>query len=197
MTKTNPTDTSATNTESTAPAEAPTLEASMTPSFWLLKDGTAPKLGARAEGGIRFHVLADAERQHLFVAITGNESGGYFSREKVPFDKIEACLATSQTGKPFPSKTFKNAFVGRSSNNAGFMTAVLRSMNLLAVAPDAETQHVKSGDWAAWKKTMLAETGTLVVATVVSGGEKQAESESIADHKEHKKTLTIPRKKSP
>ena len=197
MTKTNSTDTSPADTESTAPTDAPTPHATITPQFWLLKEGTAPKLGARAEGGIRFHVLADAERQHLFVAITGNPSGGYFSRERVPFEKIEACLDAIPSGKPCPSKAFKETFVGRSSNNAGFLVAVLRSEGLLAAAPDAESQHVRHGDTATWKKAMFAETGTLIAPAVVNGGEKQVESEPVPDHTEHKKTLTIPRKKSP
>ena len=193
MTKTNSTDTSPAITESTAP----TPDVTTTPSFWLLKEGTAPKLGARAEGGIRFHVLADAERQHLFVAIVANASGGYFSRERVPFEKIEACLDAIPSGKPCPSKAFKETFVGRSSNNAGFLVAILRSEGLLAAAPDAESQHVRHGDTATWKKVMFAETGTLIAPTVVNGGEKQVESEPVPDHTEHKKTLTIPRKKSP
>lgn len=196
MTKTNPTDTSPTDTGSTAPDDTMT-GASTSPSFWLLKEGTAPKLGARAEGGIRFHVLADAERQHLFVAIVANPSGGYFSRERVPFEKIEACLDAIPSGKPCPSKAFKDTFVGRSSNNAGFLVAVLRSEGLLAAAPDAESQHVRHGDTATWKKAMFAETGRLIAPTVVNGGEKQVESEPVPDHTEHKKTLTIPRKKSP
>jgi hypothetical protein len=64
--------------------------------------------------------------------------------------------------KPFPSKALRDAFEGRSSNNAGFMVAVLRAEGLLGPAPDAETQHVITGDWAAWKKAMLAVTGTLI-----------------------------------
>jgi len=52
MTKTNPTDTSPTIPESATPADATRLEATDTQSFWLLKGGTAPKLGARAEGSI-------------------------------------------------------------------------------------------------------------------------------------------------
>lgn len=127
MTKTNPTDAPPTNTESATPPDATTTDVTITPSFWLLKEGTAPKLGARAEGGIRFHVLADAERQHLFVAIVANPSGGYFSRERVPFDKIEACLDTIPSGKSCPSKAFKETFVGCSSNNAGFLVTVLRN----------------------------------------------------------------------
>lgn len=191
MTKTNSTDTSPANTESTAP----TPDATITPSFWLLKEGTAAKLGARAEGGIRFHVLADAERQHLFVAIVANPSGGYFSRERVPFEKIEACLDAIPSGKPCPSKAFKETFVGRSSNNAGFLVAILRSEGLLAAAPDAEAQHVRHGDTATWKHAMFSETGTLIAPAVENDGEKQVEGEPVPDHSEHKKTLTIPRKK--
>jgi hypothetical protein len=81
MTKTNPTDTSPTTTESSTPADATTPDATITQSFWMLKDGTAPKLGARAEGSINYNVLADNERQQLFIAITGNKGGGYFSKE--------------------------------------------------------------------------------------------------------------------
>lgn len=196
MTKPIPTDSTPTLTESPAPADATTPEVIIKQSFWLLKERTAPKLGARAEGGISYHVLADTDRQHLFIAITGNQSGGYFSREQVPFDKIEACLDTFQSAKPFPSKAFKEAFSGRSSNNAGFLVAVLRSEGLLAAAPEAETQHVRCGDWSAWKKTMLAEVGVLIPPTVTNGGKKQDEGEPEPDHKEHKKTLTIPKKKS-
>src|SRR5471030_2824043 len=131
MTKSPTTDASATNNEPTRPADTAALDSAITPSFWLLKDGTAPKLGARAEGGIRYQVLADHDRQHLYIAITGNESGGYFSRERVPFDKIEACLDALDADKPFPSKTFKEAFIGRSSNNAGFLVAAMRKEGLL------------------------------------------------------------------
>jgi len=196
MTKPTTMDTSPTNTESTAPADTAALDTTTTPSFWLLKDGTAPKLGARAEGGIRYQVLADTDRQHLYIAITGNESGGYFSRERVPFDKIEACLDAIQPGKPFPSKTFKETFVGRSSNNAGFLATIMRKEGLLAAAPDSETQHVRHGDMATWKKSMFSETGTLIGTSAEKGGEKQGENAALPDHKEHKKALVIPPKKS-
>ena len=107
MTKTNPTDTSPTIPESSTPTDATTPDAAVPQSFWLLKEGTAPKLGARAEGSINYNVLADNERQLLFIAITGNKGGGYFSKEHVDISKIEACLDTTASAKPFPSKTFK------------------------------------------------------------------------------------------
>lgn len=195
MTKTNPTDTSPTIPESSTPADATTPDVAIPQSFWLLKDGTAPKLGARAEGSINYNVLADNERKQLFIAITGNKGGGYFSREYVDISEIEACLDASTSAKPFPSKTFKDAFVGRSSNNAGFLVAVLRHEGLLAAAPEAETQHIRSGDWTAWKKSTLAEAGKRIEIGIKDADQNSLEVKPVPDHKEHKKTLALPRKK--
>lgn len=195
MTKPNPTDTSPTSTESSTPADANTPEAADTQSFWLVKDGTAPKLGARAEGSITYNVLADNERRQLFIAITGNKGGGYFSKEHVDLSTIEARLGTAASAKPFSSKTFKEAFVGRSSNNAGFLVAVLRHEGLLAAAPEAETQHVRSGDWPAWKNAMFAEAGKLIQVGIKDADKKPLETAPVLEHKEQAKTLSLPRKK--
>jgi hypothetical protein len=195
MLRTNPTDTSPTSSESSTPADASTPEVADTQSFWLLKEGSASKLGARAEGSISYNVLADNDRQHLFIAVTGNGGGGYFSKERVDITKIEERLDTSSSAKPFPSKTFKEAFVGRSSNNAGFLVAVLRHEGLLAAAPGAESQHVQSGDWTAWKKTMLAQTGKLIEVGSKDSEKRSSETEPVPEHKDHKKTMSLPRKK--
>ncbi len=195
MTKTNPTDASPTLSESSIPADTSTSDAADTQSFWLLKGGTAPKLGARAEGSIDYNVLADGERQLLFIAITGNKGGGYFSNEHVDISKIETCLDTTASAKRFPSKTLKDAFVGRSSNNAGFLVAVLRHEGLLAAAPEAETQHVRSGDWPAWKKAMLAEVGKLIEVGITDAEKKPLETAQAPEQKQQAKTLSLPRKK--
>ena len=194
MTKTLPTDTSPPSTESLTPADATTPETAMPQSFWLLKEGTAPKLGARAEGSISYNVLACKERRQLFIAITGNKGGGYFSKEHVSISKIEACLGSSSSVNPASSKTFKEAFISRSSNNAGFLSAVLRHEGLIAAAPGAETQHVHSGDWAAWIKTMLAGAGQLIEVGKKNADKKPLENELVQRPTEHKKTLSLPRK---
>jgi hypothetical protein len=195
MTKTKPADTPPTMTESLSSAEVTTLSKPTTQSFWLLKEGIAPKMGPRSEGGISYHVLTDASRQQLFIAITGNK-GGYFSKEHVELSKIETCLDASSSAKPFPSKTFRGAFVGRSSNNAGFLTTILRNEGLIAASPEIETQHVRSGDWLAWKTAMLAEAGKLIEISIKDADKNLLETKPLPDHKEHKKTLTLPRKRS-
>ena len=157
-------------------------------SHWLLKSAKANKLGKYSEGGIAYQVHADTDRVHLFITITGNDGGGYYSRERVPFQKVEACLGKCEAGKPFPSKALKDAFVGRSSNNAGFMVAVLRAEGLLCAAPSAETQHALVGDWDAWKKTMLAEPGAPVEVDSNQIGAQTGDTQTETGQPGHRKT---------
>ena len=162
--------------------------------FWLLEDGTAKKLGLRSTGSLSYQVLADHDRKNLFIALTKNEGCGFHSKERVDIRSIEACLTTHKAGEPFPSKALKDAYKSRSSNNAGFMTATLRALGLTAAAPEAESKHIVAGDWDAWRKKMMAQPGTLIELPADADDEKQAESDRLPDHKEHKKTLGIPAK---
>lgn len=145
-----------------ASAEPGTSAAS---SFWILKTATAKKLGKRSEGTISYQLLADADRQQLFIAITGNKNGGYFSREFVSFQKVRECLI-SFPNKPFPSKALMQAFVGRSSNNPGFLAAVLSNCSLIAGDATFESLHKAIGDWTAFEQAMLALPGTLLQGEV-------------------------------
>jgi hypothetical protein len=164
--------------------------------FWLLGEGTAKKLGVRSTGSLGYRVLADHDRKNLFIALTKNDGGGYFSKERVNMLAIEACLGAHKAGAPFPAKALKDAYISKSSNNAGFMTATLRALGLTAGAPDAESKHILAGDWNAWRKKMIAEDGTLVELPADADDEKQAEAWPFPDHKEHGQTLEIPAKKS-
>lgn len=130
------------------------------PTYRLLKSDLAPKLGPRSTGGIRYVVLADETRQHLYLQITGNDGGGYWSREIVALAEIERCLP-EKTDEAFPAKRLASAFTGRSSNNGGFLAAVLHHEGLLALADGKEQRaaHVRAGDWAAWSSAMLAMAG--------------------------------------
>ena len=163
--------------------------------FWLLNAGTAKKLGQHSAGILNYHVLADNDRRGLLIAVTKNEGGGYFSREQVPFHAIATCLEKYKSGVPFVSKVLRDVFVSKSANNAGFMAAVLRALGLLAAAPETQTQHVVTGDWLAWEKATLAETGTRIELPAEIGGEKPGGGDTVPEGKEHKRTLQIPDKK--
>lgn len=127
------------------------------PAYLALKTDTAQKLG-RNGGGIAYKVLTNPEHQQLFLTIVGNDGGGYYSREVVAFDAVEACLPVD-CALPLAAKAFAPAFVGKSSNNPGFMAAILRSEGLLAGVEDKTNLHQVAGDWAAWKTALLALPG--------------------------------------
>lgn len=170
------------------------VEVAHTP-FWLLNAGTAKKLGQHSAGILNYHVLADNDRRGLLIAVTRNEGGGYFSRERVPFRAIVTCLEKYKAGVPFVSKVLKDVFISKSANNAGFLCAVLHALGLLAAAPDAKPQHIVTGDWPLWEKTMLAETGTRIELPSELDDEKPIGSDTVLGDKEHRKTLEIPVKK--
>ncbi|WP_296000042.1 hypothetical protein [Rugamonas sp.] len=173
-----------------------TAQTPMTP-FWLLSAGQAKKLGQQSTGLLSYHVLADHQRRDVLIAVTANDGGGFFSRERVNFRVIETCLEKYKSGLPFVSKALKEAFISKSANNAGFIVAVLRSLGLLGPALEVSTQHVMVGDWAAWQQKMLAETGTPIELVAEIDAEKLIEAAPAAGHKEHKQTLGIAAKKSP
>lgn len=132
-------------------------------SFYVVKTATAKKIAKQADGGIGYEVLSDAGRHDLFIRITAND-GGYFSRELVAVEKIRHCLSQLAKDVSFPTKQLRPAFVGKSTCNAGFLVAVLRSEALVKPAPTVDAQHINVVDeeWAAWMKTMLAEPGELI-----------------------------------
>jgi len=168
-----------TDTTTISGEAAATTGENATAPCWLLKTAKAPKLGKNAEGGIHYQIVTDSQRQDPMFKIVGNEGGGYYSKEVVAFRDVEACLAEQSKGQPFPSKLLQAAFTGRSSNNAGFLAAILRAEDLLALAPDTEGRHIPAGDWAAWKGSVLAEPGQ-PIETEASGTQEKAESQDDA-----------------
>lgn len=171
--------------------------------YLLLRSANARKVGQRASGMIQYDVLCDAERTSVFFRISGNEGGGYFSREKIDFDKAVACVANFDSGRPLPSKVFAAAFIGKSSNNAGFLAAVLRAEQLLDAAPGTDFQHVTSGNWSAWKAETLKLEGTPLVEPVSVAATKPSSNASTAsdpadiEHKEHTKDVKSRKKHAP
>lgn len=128
--------------------------------FLRIKTDTAPKTSLNAKGGVTYAVLKDTESTDVYICLLTNEGGGgYFSREAVPFSAIQRCLTGVNAERPIPAKVFRQAFVGRSVNNAGFLVHALRHEGLLQPAPDAAHQHVLSDGCDDWKTKLLAQPG--------------------------------------
>jgi hypothetical protein len=179
----------ATNPNSESAEQVAGAAESISVPYWLLKEGRCKKLGKHAEGGIKYQILASDDRASLYIRITENEGGGYFSKEIVPFVQIVQCLQKCDAATPFPSKALREAFTGRSSNNAGFLAAILRKEVVLDAAKDAESQHVVAVDLDAWIGAALTPHGTKI-EIAPSSTITSASSSAPA-----KKTLTLPQKK--
>lgn len=137
--------------------------------YRLLKTDLASKLSARSSGGITYLLLASEDHPALYLAVTANEGGGLWSREAVCLDTIEDVLAP-YADQPFPTKALRGALVGRSSNNPPFLCAVLKDLGLIAKSPDKAHQHVKSGDWQAFREEWLSAPGeTIFYPPMVEG----------------------------
>jgi hypothetical protein len=125
-------------------------------SYLSLKLGKAAKAGARSQGTIHYRLLTDTEHRQLYITLVANDSSGCFSREIVPFARIDECLNGIDVNKPITSKLFQSCFISRSQNNAGFLAAVLREEHLLKAVPESAHQHALAPDWPSWKTAMLA-----------------------------------------
>lgn len=150
-----------------------------------IKRDTAPKTGLRAEGGICYAVVRDANNDALYFTLITNTGGGYHSKELVSLSRIEACLKSFEAGKVVPAKALRSAFTGRSSNNAGFLAACLRHEGLLSAFPDATHQHQLGDDLTQWQQSMVTLEGKPYVPAGATDG--VAAPPPIADSDKSKK----------
>ena len=132
-----------------------------------LKSAKANKIGQRSQGFIEYRILTDQTLKQLYIIITGNDDGGYYSKEIVPFEKIEQSLEGIKPDIAIPSKLFKKAFIGKSNNNHAFMAAILRNEKLIAPMNDAVRKHSIQPGWDRWKIEMLKNANKAIITNCV------------------------------
>ena len=87
-----------------------------------------------------------------FIIIQKNDDGGHFSNEIVSYERITECVEGLE--EPVYSRVFRSVFDSKSTNNAGFLLAVLRHESLLKTGDDGK--HYIQPNWDKWEKTTLA-----------------------------------------
>jgi len=101
----------------------------------ILYQGTCPKLTARGKGDLSYELGVD-ESGEFHVRISGNASTGAFSNEWLALTRIKSLLDhTAEQKKPFPSIVLESLFDGRSTNNYGYLAAILIAEKVLVVLP--------------------------------------------------------------
>jgi hypothetical protein len=75
------------------------------------------------------------------ICITSNDNDGLFSNEWVMIDDIAKCLEPLAKLSGFLSKQLVPLFKSKSSNNAGFLAAILRHEGVFGVVDKKMYQH--------------------------------------------------------
>lgn len=147
-------------------------------TFLLIREGFAPKMGQRSTGQIGYQVLMNEDRTEVFLRIAKNQGAGYASDESVAVSSLVRCISSREVDEPLRSGIFKPAFSGRSSNNSGFIAAIMLAE--LLIRRDADRPHIlhDCGRWNAWCSEQLAVTGDL--PTVRIGKEPVVDETVIA-----------------
>ena len=125
-----------------------------TKKYLSLKSSKTTKIGLRTEGYIHYRVLSDQDNR-LYFNITGNDDGGYYSKEIISFDSVEDLVKNIKPNVAISSSLFIPAFIGRSNNNVAFLAALLRAEKLLAPMADAVKKHTVEAGWDRWQTDML------------------------------------------
>ncbi|MBK1719167.1 hypothetical protein [Thiocystis violacea] len=130
-------------TKATSPAPEP-----ITP----IAQHSIPKLSERAIGQMTYQIGV-GDSGTVYLAVTANEGGGYFSAEWVALPRLQERLAAYRdSGQSFPTPVLRAAYSNRSINNGGFLAAILRHLGLLKPGDPAH-QHVLAEGWSDWEAT--------------------------------------------
>lgn len=132
-----------------------------TSTHLLIRQGQANKLSSNATGLITFALVTTPDFKALGLSLVSNDGGGYFSKEVVDLQALKQCIENRPSGRPIQSGVFKPAFVSRSVNNSGFMSAVLVELGLLIKVqgslPGRGHCFSTSDEWDSWVSDVLSD----------------------------------------
>ena len=132
--------------EKTTPKEinsAPTMEkqaeeAEDVTIIRILFHGSCPKLTPRGVGDLEYEIGINEGTDEGYLRITGNASSGAFSTDWIGINEIRDTLEKVQD-QTFKAIVLSDLYLKRSSNNHGFLTAILKAEGVLTNLPQQLT----------------------------------------------------------
>jgi hypothetical protein len=127
------------------------------PAKVILTSGVATLLSPGSTTTVGYEIGHEPEQAELLIRLTGSSGGGLCSKEWLGLAQVIDLLSEQQPDKAFTSGLFKVIwhFKG-SSNNAGFLTAVLRHLELTKAAPEVRFGHLITGKHIEWLDSLKA-----------------------------------------
>jgi len=108
------------------------------PEVTIIKEGTCPTSNGKSTLG--YQVGTDQSGE-VFLKLTSNSGGGFFSSEFISYSAIEKALKAWPADQPITSMALRSLSRGKSANNAGFLCAVLVAEGLLEPVPGKVRVH--------------------------------------------------------
>lgn len=135
------------------------------PAKVILTSGIATLLSPGSTTTVGYEVGHEPESVELLIRLTGSSGGGLCSKEWFSLTHVIDLLNEQQPDKAFTSGLFKVIwnFKG-SSNNAGFLAAVLRHLELTSAAPEVRFGHLITGKHIEWFAGLQAKVPLAVAA---------------------------------
>ena len=139
------------------------------PSIRILKIATCPSLSGRST--LTYHIGCKSESKsepsskgdtgknpEIQFRVYANTARGFFSKEWVSASAIQKAFAKIPVNSPVSSPSLNAIFHGRSVNTAGFLLAVLKAEELVAVMKDKQRyyQRTDSSGFVAEVKSLMA-----------------------------------------
>lgn len=157
----------------------------------IVRDEQVPKLSERASGKISYQIGHTPDMQETFIALTGNEGGGYFSGEWVPLSKVMDKLAELSAQEPFPAVALKTVFAGKSANNASFLAAALVAEGVLAKDEEKAFKLKLKPGFQNWAKNLKTITKFIRKAGAKAEAEAAAEFERAQQDKKSQRGAKV------
>lgn len=98
-----------------------------------------PKLTERGQGTLSFEFGVNDTTGEYFIRIAANSQGGTCSFEWINLHAVEDLLLNSG-GECFSAVFLKKLFISRSTNNHGFLAAILKDANIIGADSDRPTK---------------------------------------------------------
>jgi hypothetical protein len=77
----------------------------------------------------------------IFIKVSGNDGGGFWSPEWVAYTSVEQAISEWPADQGITSMAFRKTFRGKSANTPGFLIAVLCAEGLLEPMGDKKRVH--------------------------------------------------------
>jgi hypothetical protein len=104
----------------------------------ILKEATCPTSSGKSILG--YQVGTD-DSGAIFLKVTSNDGGGFFSNEWIAFTDIQAAIEAWPEDQGITSMTFRKIFRGKSANTPGFLVAVLCAEGIIEPMADKKRVH--------------------------------------------------------